>query len=278
MTISSSTRKAGPFPGNGVTVAYPFTFKVFTQADVLAVQAVTATGIETPLALGTNYTITLNGDQNANPGGTLTMLVAAPTGSTVTLTSQVANTQETSLTNLGGFYPAVINDALDRLVIQIQQLSEKVGRSVKVGISSSATPDELIASIQDSATSAAAAADAAEASAQAAANAGPYRTSATGSLITPSGTTAQRDATPQAGFFRYNTTTLAFEGYSGAAWGSVGGGATGGGSDRVFHQNGQTVNTTYSIPAGQNAMSAGPVTVANGVTVTVPTGATWTVV
>ncbi len=139
MTISSSTRKAGPFPGNGVTVAYPFTFKVFTQADVLAVRAVTATGLETTLALGSDYTISLNGDQNTSPGGTLTMLVAAPTGSTVTLTSQVANTQGVDLTNLGGFYPAVINNALDRATIQIQQLAEKVSRALTFGISSGAS-------------------------------------------------------------------------------------------------------------------------------------------
>ena len=54
MTISSTTRKAGPFTGNGVTVAFPFAFKVFTVADVLVVQAVTATGIETTKTLTTD--------------------------------------------------------------------------------------------------------------------------------------------------------------------------------------------------------------------------------
>jgi hypothetical protein len=168
VTISSSTRKAGPFPGNGVAVAYPFTFKVFAQADILAVRTITATGAETTLALGTDYTVALNADQNADPGGTLTCLVATPTGSNLTLTSQVANTQGTDLTNLGGFYPTVINDALDRATIQIQQLGEKVDRSVKVGIGSTATPDELIAAIQAGATSASADAITASAAASAA--------------------------------------------------------------------------------------------------------------
>lgn len=54
------------------------------------------------------------------------------------------------------------------------------------------------------------------------------RTSATGSLQAPAGTTAQRDASPTAGSFRYNTTLTTFEGYSGAAWTTVGAaGATG---------------------------------------------------
>jgi hypothetical protein len=87
VTISSSIRKAGPFPGNGVTTAFPFTFKVFSTADLLAVQAVTLTGAETTLALGANYTVSLNADQNANPGGTVTALVAPPTGETITLAS-----------------------------------------------------------------------------------------------------------------------------------------------------------------------------------------------
>ena len=57
-----------------------------------------------------------------------------------------------------------------------------------------------------------------------------------------------------------------------------GGVATGGGSDQVFYLNGQTVTTSYIIPAGTNAMSAGPITINAGATVTVPANATWTVV
>jgi hypothetical protein len=64
-----------------------------------------------------------------------------------------------------------------------------------------------------------------------------------------------------------------------ATWSApTGGGATGGGSDQIFYENGQTVNTSYSITAGKNAGTFGPVTVASGVTVTVPTGSTWSVV
>jgi hypothetical protein len=55
-------------------------------------------------------------------------------------------------------------------------------------------------------------------------------------------------------------------------------GATGGGTDRVFYENDQTVNTNYTINTNKNAMSAGPITVANGITVTVPNGSTWTIV
>jgi hypothetical protein len=103
------------------------------------------------------------------------------------------------------------------------------------------------------------------------------RTGATGSLIVPSGTTGQQDASPAAGYLRFNTSISKFEGYTGSAWSSVGGGATGGGSDAVFVQNGQTVTTSYSIPSGQNAMSTGPITVNSGVAVSIPSGSRWAV-
>jgi hypothetical protein len=41
--------------------------------------------------------------------------------------------------------------------------------------------------------------------------------------------------------------------------------------------NSNTVSTSYSIPSGSSATSAGPMTVANGVTVTVPSGSRWVV-
>ena len=103
------------------------------------------------------------------------------------------------------------------------------------------------------------------------------KTSATGSGQLPAGTTGQRDGSPSAGMIRYNSTTASFEGY-GAAWGSIGGGASGAGGDAVFYENGQNVTTDYTITASTNAMSAGPVTVDSGVTVTIPSGSNWVVV
>ena len=53
---------------------------------------------------------------------------------------------------------------------------------------------------------------------------------------------------------------------------------TGGGSDKIFWENSQTVTQDYTVTSNKNAMTAGPVTVAAGVSVTVPAGSTWTVV
>lgn len=98
----------------------------------------------------------------------------------------------------------------------------------------------------------------------------------TGALKLPAGTTAQLP-TPVAGMIRYNTTLSQFQGY-GTAWGSIGGGATGGGTDQVFNLNDQVVTVDYTIPSTKNASSAGPITVNTGVTVTVSTDSTWVIV
>lgn len=104
------------------------------------------------------------------------------------------------------------------------------------------------------------------------------RTDTTGSAEVPTGTTAQRDASPEAGYFRFNADLGKFEGYNGTSWGSVGGGATGGGNDDVFVENGRVVTSNYTITTGKNAMSAGPVTINDGVSVTIPSGSVWTIV
>jgi hypothetical protein len=100
----------------------------------------------------------------------------------------------------------------------------------------------------------------------------------TGVLDLPVGTTAQRPGSPTSGMIRFNTDLTQFEGYNGSAWSSVGGGATGGGADTVFFENSNTVTTNYTLSTGKNAVSAGPVTIDAGVTVTVPSGASWVVV
>ena len=101
---------------------------------------------------------------------------------------------------------------------------------------------------------------------------------ATGYFDLPSGTTAQRPGSPNAGWARFNTDTVQFEGYTGALWSSIGGGARGGGSDAVFFENDSVVTTNYTLTTNKNAVTAGPVTVNSGVTVTVPSGSSWVVV
>ena len=62
------------------------------------------------------------------------------------------------------------------------------------------------------------------------------------------------------------------------SWGEAAAGAAGGGSDKVFWENGQSVTADYTISNGMNAGTFGPITINNGVTVTVGSGEYWTIV
>ena len=104
------------------------------------------------------------------------------------------------------------------------------------------------------------------------------RTSTTGSAVLPSGTEAQRDGSPSAGYIRFNSDASSFEGYNGTAWGAIGGGATGGGTDAWALEHDNTITTDYTIGTGKNVINAGPMTINSGVTVTVPTGSSWSIV
>lgn len=107
-----------------------------------------------------------------------------------------------------------------------------------------------------------------------------YTSAISSAALLPRGSGAQRPAAPLVGQVRYNTDNNEFEGYGGnpSAWSPLGQSVpTGGGGDKVFYLNSQTVTADYTIPAGQNAMSAGPVSIAAGVTVTVSPGSSWVV-
>jgi hypothetical protein len=99
----------------------------------------------------------------------------------------------------------------------------------------------------------------------------------TDAILVPRGTTTQRPSTGVEGYIRYNSTLDRFEGYSDGAWGQLGAGATGGGSDNVFFENSLTVTTDYTITAGKSASSTGDITINSGVTVTIPSGSRWVI-
>ena len=98
-------------------------------------------------------------------------------------------------------------------------------------------------------------------------------TATTGQANLPSGTTAQRTGSPATGALRFNSTDTSFEGYNGTEWGSIGGGA----ADGIFYENDQAVASSYTIVAAKNAMTAGPITINSGITVTIETGGRWVV-
>ena len=108
-------------------------------------------------------------------------------------------------------------------------------------------------------------------------------------LRIPAGTTAQRPTGVSVGTLRFNTSLdsaeiyKADDGTGSAGWSAVSGGGPALGSDSVIRTNPATIeeNITVGPTAGgefANGMSAGPMTIANGYTVTVESGGSWSVV
>lgn len=154
MAVDSTERRV-VYAGNGKTTAFPFVFKVFADTDV-SVQVGKPDGSEAPVELKANsdYTVTLNADQNTTPGGTVNVKTAPDEGYNLAVVSAVPYTQPMVLTPYGGFNPETLNDNSDRQCIQIQQLVEQVSRAITTDPTDTVTPAELKQKLLDAANTA----------------------------------------------------------------------------------------------------------------------------
>jgi hypothetical protein len=81
-------------------------------------------------ALDGGFTVILNADQVAAPGGTITRAVPSVLGDLITVERVTPQTQTTALTKYGPFPASTITNALDRMVMLLQEVWAKVSRSV----------------------------------------------------------------------------------------------------------------------------------------------------
>jgi hypothetical protein len=90
-------------------------------------------------------------------------------------------------------------------------------------------------------------------------------------------TSATRPGSPWTGQIIFETDTELSFVWDGATWKASGGGG-GNVADDVIQPNFNTISSNYTFDAGYNGVSAGPVTIADGFTVTVPVGSAWSIV
>ena len=153
MAVDSTERRV-VYAGNGKTTAFPFVFKVFADTDVV-VSVGKPDGAEAAatLKINSDYTVTLNADQNTTPGGTVNVKTAPDEGYNLAVTSSVPYDQPMVLTPYGGFNPETLNNNSDRQAIQIQQLVEQVSRALITDPTDTITPrqlrDKLLAAVDD---------------------------------------------------------------------------------------------------------------------------------
>jgi len=153
MTIASTTNKVS-YNGAGSAGPFSITFKFLKDADIVATHVSTA-GLETTLTITTDYTLTGAGDPS---GGTLTLTSALAVGEKLVIKRSPSIVQETDYVENSAFPAESHETALDLLTMICQGLQEQVDRSVKVDISSSTDPDDLLDELAADVVSAAASA------------------------------------------------------------------------------------------------------------------------
>lgn len=164
-------RLAGPYTGAGQTT-FTFGFFTYKASDIYVGTAMSNDEAATILEQDVDYTVTLNDDQDAVPGGSITLLTEGglKQGETLVIGSCLAYVKNIDLTNYSRFPPEQIDTEFNRIVIMIQQIVEETGRTLKVPATSSETPDDMIERLLAAQSQALVSADAAAASAQAAAD------------------------------------------------------------------------------------------------------------
>lgn len=162
-------RLAGPYTGAGQTT-FTFGFFTYQAKDIYVGTAMSNDEAATILEQDVDYTVTLNDDQDAVPGGSIALLTEGglKQGETLVIGSCLEYVKNIDLTNYSRFPPEQIDTEFNRIVIMIQQIVEETGRTLKVPATSSETPDDMIERLLAAQSQAQASADAAAASAQAA--------------------------------------------------------------------------------------------------------------
>jgi len=158
-------RLAGPFTSEGQS-RLPFGFLIFEKTDVYVATADDPEAQAKMLVYGQDYSVEMNSDQTATPGGTVVLTTPIVKGHIFVVGSAVAYTQNMQLTNYSRFPPEIINEAMDRVVVQIQQLVERLGRTLSVPPTSDSTPEQLIEKLMAAQDDARQFADAAQKSAE----------------------------------------------------------------------------------------------------------------
>jgi hypothetical protein len=126
MTVTTQSNFV-TYPGDNVAVTFPFTFPVY-DADHLYVYLQDTTTDVLALLSAANYSVTGIGNEN---GGSVVTNVAVASTDNIVIARILPFTQDLSVLNEGGFYPENFEKELDLQEMQLQQLDEEVGRSVR---------------------------------------------------------------------------------------------------------------------------------------------------
>lgn len=148
MTISTTTNRV-TYTGNGVTVAFSFPYAFFAKADLVVIETVIATGVQTTKTLTTHYTIAGSVDAlgHYSSGGTVTAVTAPASTVTWTIYRDPTATQTTDLVENDPMPAESLEAALDYQTMLNQRTRDIAARCLQQPEGDSATIDRLPAKV-----------------------------------------------------------------------------------------------------------------------------------
>jgi hypothetical protein len=123
-TVTTGTYSVEYSPSSDTT-AFEVTFPFLAASHLVVVKTLEATGVDTTLTLGTDYTVTLPGTSahGASTNGRVTTTAAVTSAYTLTITRDTPLTQSTSFRTQGTFRPGTHEDGFDKLTMIVQELA-----------------------------------------------------------------------------------------------------------------------------------------------------------
>lgn len=143
MAIGNSDNTSGPFNTNGATTQFAFDFNVASYAgdsvaSMLEVLLTSnATGEDTTLVNSTDFSVSVNGDQDASPGGFITTVQTYAAGYKIRIRLLPPFEQATSLQPQGAYSADVVEAQFDHIQRQLNYLLERQDRAIVVPVGES---------------------------------------------------------------------------------------------------------------------------------------------
>lgn len=147
MTVTDASSRSPLYTGNGVTTDFAFAMKVLSADDIDVYELDTATEVTTTLVKDEDYTVALIDE--GEDGGTVTIAPAPASTKKIRIYRSTPYDQEVAITSQGNFNPSVINAALDKHILALQEMREKVDRAIVVETMSTDTPEELVTEMRE---------------------------------------------------------------------------------------------------------------------------------
>lgn len=125
------------YTGNGSTTVFPYSFPIFDESEMVV--------YEGDDVITTGYTVSNAGQTD---GGNVTFATAPADGTKITLLRNVSIERMTDFQEGGTFRPKNINDELDRQTAFMQQVQEKVDRTLILPPTTDIDPSQILGEVE----------------------------------------------------------------------------------------------------------------------------------